>query len=504
MVICRKVCQVIVHKNITLIKVTDHTTPPTFYQKYKVIIWMCLVLLQQSILLFTMNGTGDDGDSIAHFFHNRYAFKYPFMLIHSWAKPVFVLASCAFAQLGFIGIKLFNSLVAISAAFLSYKLAKKIDIPYAELAIPILMCMPEYLRLSFSGLTEPLFSLMAIGSLLLLANEKNMWAALLISFMPFSRPEGLYFIAIAGAYFILKKKLWKFIPLLLAGHLFYTLFGVVAFGETWLWIFTKNPNAMIDPAYNQTGRWLHYIRALRSILGLPSYVFFWVGCLAMSIPVVLHLRKFQEKLIPILILATTFSVIISHSIFWKFGLFKSFGLTRNLLTVAPMMAIITLAGMQGLWQLIRINAKNRFYANTAMMLLVIGFLYSGNKFTVKFPESFQLSALQLKSEEVADFIMKEYPRTHMTYHYYPHLSLAMNEDPFDWRHHKTLFKREVKDPLPENAIVVWDDWFAVMEGKVSLEMLHENEELEFVRSFKVNDESGKERTLAVFKTKKWL
>ncbi len=466
---------------------------------------MCLVILQQAILLFTMDGTGDDGDSIEHFFFNKHVFDYPHLLIHSWGKPVFVLASCVFAQLGFIGIKLFNSIAAIAAAFLSYKLAKKINIPFAELAIPILMCMPDYLLLSLSGLTEPLFSLMAIASLLLLANEKNMWAALLISFMPFSRPEGLYFIAIAGAYFILKKRWWKFIPFLLAGHIFYTLVGVLAFDETWLWIFTKNPNAMIDPAYNQTGRWLHYVRGLQSILGLTSYVFFWIGCLAMSIPILLHLRKFQEKLIPILILGTTFSVIVSHTIFWKFGLFKSFGLTRNLLTVAPMMSIITLAGMQSIWQLLRLPPKGQHIANIGSILLMVGFLYYGSPYTTtKFPDDFQLSALQLKSEEVAAFIQKEYPRTYMTYHYYPHLSLAMDIDRFDWRHHKPLFKETMEKPLPGNAIVIWDDWFSVMEGKVSLEMLHANEELEYIRSFNTTDKYGKERTLALFKTKLWL
>ena len=465
---------------------------------------MGLVILQQSILLFTMNGTGDDGDSVEHFLHNHYVFDYPYLLIHTWARPFFVLASCVFAQLGFIGIKLFNSIMAIGAAFLAYRLAKKIEIPYAELAIPILMCMPDFLKLSLSGLTEPLFSFMAVASLLLLAKDKSFWAALVISFLPFVRPEGLYFVALGAVFFAFKGKSWKYIPWLLFGHIFYTILGVVFFGETWLWVFTKNPNAMIDPAYNQTGRWLHYIRAMRHVIGIPSMVFFWMGCIAMALPILLHLKKkFKENLVPIFILAGTASVIVTHTIFWKFGLFKSFGLTRNLLTVAPLMSIIALAGMQGLWQLLKLNPTRSFWASIISTCGIILFLYSGSKFTAKFPEDFQLSPLQEMSVEVADYIKKEHPRTYMLYHYYPYLNLELGQDPFDWQHFKVLFKEVVDNKLPGNAIIVWDDWFSVMEGKVTLEMLEQNQEIEHVKTFKTIDQHGKERSLIVFKTKLW-
>lgn len=464
---------------------------------------MGLVIIQQAILLFFMDGTGDDGDSIEHYLHNKYVFDHPYLLIHSWAKPVFVLFSCLFAQLGFIGIKLFNSLVAIAAALLSYKLAKKIHLPFAELSIPMLMLMPHYLQLSLSGLTEPLFSLLAVAGVYLIAIQKNGWAAVLISFMPFSRPEGLYFIALAGLFFLIHKRYWKFIPILLFGHLFYTLLGVAFFEETWLWVFTKNPNAMLDPAYSQTGRWLHYIKAMRSIVGIPLYILFWSGCLAMSIPILLQLKKIKENLIPLFILTGTFSVIVSHTIFWKFGLFKSFGLTRNLLTVAPLMSIIALAGMQGIWNIFKINHKLKNILSISSILIAVIFLYSGSEYTVKFPQDFQLNTLQKSAAQVVDFIDEEYPQTYMTYHYYPYINMLRNQDPFDWHHHKKLFKVEIDNPLPGNAIVVWDDWFSVMEGKVTLEMLHKNEELEYLKSFNSVDAYGKKRTFAVFKTKVW-
>lgn len=464
---------------------------------------MGLIMLQQGVLLILMDGTGDDGDSIEHYLHNRYAFDHPHIFIHLWAKPVFVLSSCLFAQMGFIGIKIFNSIMAVSAAFLSYKLAKKIDIPFPELAIPLLMLMPHYLSLSLSGLTEPLFSLMAVGSIYLLAQEKNGWAALVISFMPFSRPEGLYFIFLAGCYFLIHKKHWKFIPILLLGHLFYTVLGAVYFGEAWLWVFTKNPNAMIDPAYNQTGRWLHYIRELRRIIGIPIYFFFGTGFFLMSFKIVSQLRKLKEHLIPIFIIGATASVIVSHSIFWKFGLFKSLGLTRNLLTIAPLMAIIAVAGMQSLWKLLKLNPQSRKIISFASILICAVYLYSNTPYTIKTPEDLKLSNLQMMGNEVAAYIEENYSDAQINYHYYPYLNVIRGQDPFDWRSHKRLFKDIVDQPLPGNALVIWDDWYANMEGKITLEMLHANEQLEFVKSFDTIDRDDRKRTFAIFKTKIW-
>jgi len=91
----------------------------------------------------------------------------------------------------------------------------------------------------------------------------------------------------------------------------------------------------------------------------------------------------------------------------------------------------------------------------------------------------------------------------MLYHYYPYLNLELEQDPFDWQHYAVLFKDVIEKKLPGNAIIVWDDWFAVMEGKVTLEMLDQNQEIERVKTFNTKDQHGKERSLIIFKTKLW-
>lgn len=111
--------------------------------------------------------------------------------------------------------------------------------------------------------------------------------------------------------------------------------------------------------------------------------------------------------------------------------------------------------------------------------------------------------MQSNSEDVARFINTEYSDAGCIIHYYPYLNIVMGRDPFDWKRYKTLFKSVIESHIPGNSIVVWDDWDAVMDGKVNLDMLQENETLEFVRSFDTIDENGDKRSLVIFKTIEW-
>lgn len=475
----------------------------SLYSQKKVLFWLGVILLQQAILLIIMDGTGGDGDSVNHYLHNKYSLEYPWLFIHAWAKPFFVLASCLFAQLGFIGIKLFNSIMVLGAAYVAYRLAKKISIPHAELVMPLLMFMPDYLLLSLSGLTEPMFSFMVVGALFVLAYDRDILGALIVSFLPFVRPEGFFIIAITAVYFLFKRGSWQFVPFLLIGHIFYSLVGFLFFDESIVWLFTDNPNAILTPAYGMTGNWLHYIKELPYVIGIPICVLFWLGSIAMVFKLLQQIKNLQQNLIAAFIVAGTFTIIIAHSIFWKFGLFKSFGLTRNLLTVAPLMAIVSLVGMQSIWKIFKLKKLAAGYASLFLILVSLVFLYSGNKSALKFPEDFQLTAVQEMSKEVSKFLDDEYPTSEHVYHFYPYLNLVKEQDPFDWGAYKTLFKEVVDQPIPDNTIVIWDDWFAVNEGKIPLDMLVEHPELEFVKAFDTFDRRKKKRKFVLFKTKNW-
>ena len=64
------------------------------------------------------DGTGGSGDSIHHYLYAKYATAHPENFFNHWAKPLYVLLACSFAQFGFVGMKIFNALVALFTIFL--------------------------------------------------------------------------------------------------------------------------------------------------------------------------------------------------------------------------------------------------------------------------------------------------------------------------------------------------------------------------------------------------
>lgn len=463
---------------------------------FELISCVLLTLAVQLFILLFHHGTGDDGDSIGHFLYAKYAFKYPHFIIHQWAKPVYILTASLFAQFGFVGIKVYNMVVGLLSGYTVYLICKQLNFRNAWMCIPFLAFMPQYFLLTFSGLTEPIFALNVTFASYLLIKEKPFWAVVLISFSPFARPEGLFFIAIFFAYLLFYKKWWKHIPWLLLGHVVITLLGLIFFGEkSPLWIFQKNPNAAIDPAYGQTGDWWHYLIGLKHTLGWPLYYLLWFGFIAGAVS--FFRGKMKQVLKYALIFAGFLSVVISHTIFWKYGLFKSFGLWRVLLCVCPLAAIICLMGYNSIIQLLHVPTKWRIYLRYLVVLIVLVYPFSNDEFTFQYPRDFGLSPQQEMAEEVAIYLKENYPSS-LYYHFYPSMSHILKMDHFDWRKRQEL-NANIKDyDLPKQSVVIWDEWYAVMEGKVPLEMLESHPQLKHLKSFSTKDKWGKKRELILF------
>ncbi|HEX2616254.1 MAG TPA: hypothetical protein VHL57_01865, partial [Flavobacteriales bacterium] len=137
------------------------------------------------------DGTGDAGDSISHYFFARYAPKHPTLFFDHWAKPLYVLLACPFAQFGFVGIKVFNAGLSGLSAWLAYRIAQRLGVQHAAVAALLVLCVPLFYVLTFSGLTEPLFAAVLGASVLLMLEDRARWALLVASFLPFVRSEGL-------------------------------------------------------------------------------------------------------------------------------------------------------------------------------------------------------------------------------------------------------------------------------------------------------------------------
>jgi hypothetical protein len=198
------------------------------------------------IVSFT-NITGEGGDSIVHYLYSHYSFEYPEFFLRHWAKPVFVLLSSPFAQFGFKGIIVFNSISATLTGLFSYYIVRHLKVKPSWFVFLTLFFAPLYFKLIFSGLTEYLFGLFLVIGIYLVCKSQYTFASIILSFLPLIRSEGLIILGVFGLFFLIQKK-YKSLPYLLLGQAIYTVIGASYYRDVF-WVFNKIPYAKMSSPY---------------------------------------------------------------------------------------------------------------------------------------------------------------------------------------------------------------------------------------------------------------
>ncbi|MBP9884389.1 MAG: hypothetical protein KBF32_13355, partial [Chitinophagales bacterium] len=458
-------------------------------------------------MAFLASGTGDDGDSIAHYLFSRYAFVHPENFIEHWAKPVFVLLSAPFAQFGFIGIKIFNVTVTTLAILFTYRIARQLKIRNSWFVIVALCFAPMYLRLTLSGLTEPLFAL-AITVAIFLALRKHFLASVIIvSFLPFIRSEGLIIIGVFAFYLIITRR-YKLMPILATGHIVYSILGWFYYTD-FLWVFNKMTYAVWNSSYGQ-GSPLTFVWGMVDFIGLPLAFLLVVGTIALmssewAVFKFKRLKIFSSEEV-LLVYASFFAIWLSHTIFWTFGLFNSLGLVRVLIAVAPCAAIICLHGFNLILNVnfITSNPAMRLVASISLTVCVIVTPF----IQLDYKCSFELNGNQQSLQDAG----KKYGKQLEGYTIYassPYSLIPFNCDPFDTRRNRRLKEIHLEKQFPEKSAIVWDGFYAPNEDKVALANLMEDERFELLDIFEAQDCMGNTSKSAVFLIKtgaetKWM
>ena len=419
------------------------------------------------VTMLVFDGTGDDGDSIMHYLFARYAPTHPVLFFNHWAKPVFVILAAPFAQFGFNGIKFFNLLVTLFAIFLTYRTAETIGIRNAPVAIILMIFMPLYYVLTFSGLTEPLFALFLISSVFLALSGKGMPAALVVSFIPFVRSEGLIILALFAVWFLSRKE-WKNLALLATGHVVFSLAGSFFYNDI-LWVFTRNPY-ITDATYG-SGNLLHFVQQLNYVIGIPVYILLVAGLIRYILAAFLKkfpVRSAEVLLIPVMFLA----YFLAHTLFWYFGWFHSMGLKRVLLGVAPLMALIALRGINFLAEELPEGKRiPRLAIGGILLAWVVAFPFTHNPAAVQWDREMRLSGSQTLAKGVAGYLHTVPVSPQATFFFNaPYLSVVLNIDPFDKSRVRELSRTSLEGLNPGD-LVIWDSWFSVTEATISLDEL---------------------------------
>ncbi len=456
------------------------------------ILFLYAVIATLSIIFF--NGTVDTGDSITHYLFAKYAPLHHVLFFDHWAKPIYVLLFSPFAQFGFIGIKVFNTLIALITIYVTYKTAKVLNLKNFTIVAIIMMFSPLYYILTFSGLTDLLFALLIAVCIYLCVKEKYLIASIVVSFSPFIRSEGLIIIGVFGLYFLFKRK-WKIIPLLLLGHIAYSIAGYFVFKD-FLWVFNQIPYANMGSPYGH-GKLMHFVDQLIYVIGVPIYFLFWIGFICMIWKTFRKKIKIEES---ILVLFGFICFFVAHTLFWYLGIFNSMGLNRVLIGVLPMISLIALYGFNFLTEEILGNKKT---IKVIIKIFLIGYIlvfpFTSNPAAINWKKDMMLSGSQISAINAASFIKNNWQKNHRIIFAHPYVCEALQFDFFDPNISLNLNKYSLAE-LKTGDIVIWDNWFAVVESHIQKEELHNNPELTNIYNSS-EFENGRNVVFAVYEKK---
>jgi hypothetical protein len=447
------------------------------------------ILLLCFIYLFTISLISDglygDTDSIAHYQLARFAFRHPSLFFDHWGKPLFTMLSAPFAQFGLQGSILFNIICGLLSAWLIYRMAKEYNFKYSLLAIPFSLFAPIYMVTLFTSLTEILFGLVLVSSIYFFLKQKNILSAIIISFIPFARTEGMMFLLIFLFGFLLLKK-FKAIPFLLMGFIVYSLGGYFVYRKIF-WFFTAMPYSEKGSELYGSGSFWFYFERFHQLLGFPLTVLAVLGIIWLG---VLLFRKKKPVLTPAwlteyyLIPVSIFGFILAHSFLWWKGLMAVLSSPRFMASIMPLCGFLAVAGFNFM---IPYLGKNKLIKRLLVIAILALLLYV--------PYSlYEIPARLASNSEVmkatANKLMKIGYRKKQLIYFDPKLAFYLHDDPF-YRSKANLGVPDMlkKDfGMTDSSLLIWDTHFAEFETKIYLEDMLKNPDFRIIDGFKPEEE----------------
>lgn len=434
-------------------------------------------VVPSAVVHFVSEGVFDIGDGVHHYEIARDSWKHPELFLYHWGKPLFTLLSSPLAQLGYTGAVGFNLLCTASTAFCAGLLVRALGLSFAPAAVLLTVFMPLPFTVAISGLTEPLFALVLVLSVLLMVRRQHAVAALLVSFLPFARTEGFFLLPLF-AVVLLRRCKAPLVPLLAAGTVLYSIVGGFHYGD-FLWVVHRNPYQGAEDIYGRGSLW-HFVEHGGVILGTAGVVAF-VGGLVWAFWQYVSRRDRRDWLFePMwLVFGGFLTYLALHSIFWRFGLFSSFGMLRVMAAVSPLAAVGAVIAMNGLRG---VTAQRGWIAAVATALVVTSNVYE----SIAQPFiPFGLSGEALFARQAAAWIQKQRLDEGLIYCEHPYITFSLGRDRFDESRTRTLRNlKAAAPPWPPGALIVWDSHFGPAEAGIPLDRLLDEPRLELLRSFK--------------------
>ncbi len=352
------------------------------------------ILIWQTIWRFT-----GDGDSMLHYFNLITSWKDPSQALLAWARPAYVALMVIPAHFGFETAKICSLVVTMFAVWQTVKLAEDLQIKNPAFAAVFFLYQPLVFAFAADTMTEIPMALAVVVFLRLWHRGSFKTAMLLLSFLPYFRPEGFFIIGVWCACILFIK---GFLPLPLKQRLLYFLFltpatlvilvlSILLTSDPLFYI--HNWSWPLNTYEGVQGDFWHHFRYWPVYCGWVLFPFFILG---------LFSRANMRMIKPWLIFITVF---LTHTIlFWK-GSFGALGLLRIMACIGPVSALVMLNGYNLLFSRItsRVTASGMFIllflssASAAVIIYIDDVNHHRFKLAVKAAEFMNEHALALNA-----------------------------------------------------------------------------------------------------------
>lgn len=434
------------------------------------------------VIIKSTNSFGG-ADNVSHYFAAHYGWQYPKLLFDHWSKPVFTILSSPFAQAGINGMRIYNLLLGLSTAYITYKTAQLFKLKSAFISLIFTVLAPIYFVLLFSSLTEITFSFFLILGVYLFFSGKLHWSAIVFGFLPIIRTEGIILFSLFALAYGLKKSYFS-ILLLSLGFFLISIAGYPFHTNFW-WLITEMPYG--GSTLYGSGHWYHFIANTRKITGILPLLFFITSFI---IYLIKYLRKgilrFEKEFyILLLIFAPFMAYFAAHSYVWATGQGGSLGLIRVIGAVVPLVALGANFSYEYLYKMLQNKSR---YFNYILYLIIALFMYSQAYHIYRW--AFFPSTRDRLMQQASNYIQHNHLDKNFIVYYDTDIIYLLDVDPYDndkaaWmindRQHPSL-------KFPQKSLIVWDSHFGNNEGQMPLQNLLNDPNLVLINKIKPEKE----------------
>ncbi|MCB9365166.1 MAG: hypothetical protein H6587_11400 [Flavobacteriales bacterium] len=358
----------------------SETSSETNYLSNSVLLILTVVL---SLVYFGFSSFSNGfymHDEVSNFLGMQGFWSNPMSILGANSKTGYKLFFILPALGGYTVLQLFNSFLAGFTVFFSYKVLQQLKSKHSLLIFFLLGIQPLWFMLSFRSYTEVLVAFLLVLSAYQHFNKKYIYAALILSYIAFTRQElhvisGLYFI------YLVAKKQW--IPALLTG-LFTVINFLIGFALTGDILNVVKEiikySEQLKDAYPRQG-FDHYFLMSSVIFGVAVIILFfsYLGGILLQ-------KKKPEWIILIPVVAIFLLNCAFNAQFMEFSIGNG-GNLRYLLTISPFISILSVLSFDSLEEL-KPRWKIAFFLLPLLLLIAVFQTFDHN--FIKFNEEIRV------------------------------------------------------------------------------------------------------------------